>query len=446
MAASGIKHRMSVDPRSRLLCSAVAGLGLLATSPASAQAVSQPLTLEKAITLALAHNEIAQGAEQRVRAASARVDKARSFFLPDITLEGSYTRLARGSSVVGRPREYDQLGGRLSLDIVLFNGRGFPLYRQAELEHEASQLERTEQKRLLAFDTAVLFLASIGQEQVRAAAERRVELANTSVKEARARLEAGLASSNDLTQVELELAAAERTLIAADTQLADLRLDLGYTLGGELEAQALERPAQILDAAQAMSTAPSPALPTLSALPRLNLQALQKRAEALDASAEEPLWRWVPTLALTAESHAAFELPENPDASVGVKLTWSLWDGGERSADRDERLALAKVGQLDLAASSRRAHVEAQKAMVTLARGQRTAETAQRASTIARKNSQETAELYRQGLATALQVADAGQRLFEAEVELTQAHFEMGTGLLDLRAALGLDPFGKEIP
>jgi len=63
---------------------------------------------------------------------------------------------------------------------------------------------------------------------------------------------------------------------------------------------------------------------------------------------------------------------------------------------------------------------------------------------VAKRNAVETAELYRQGLSTALQVADANVRLFEAEVTLVRERYGLGISYLNLEAALGLDPFGKE--
>ena len=62
----------------------------------------------------------------------------------------------------------------------------------------------------------------------------------------------------------------------------------------------------------------------------------------------------------------------------------------------------------------------------------------------AHKNAAEIAELYRQGLSNALQVADANVRLFEAEVEVARQRNGLALALLNLRAAQGLDPFGKE--
>ena len=52
--------------------------------------VGTPLTLEQAIERALTANEQPRIAAARATAAEARVDKARSFFFPDVTAQGSY--------------------------------------------------------------------------------------------------------------------------------------------------------------------------------------------------------------------------------------------------------------------------------------------------------------------------------------------------------------------
>jgi outer membrane protein TolC len=62
----------------------------------------------------------------------------------------------------------------------------------------------------------------------------------------------------------------------------------------------------------------------------------------------------------------------------------------------------------------------------------------------AQKNVSETSTLYKQGLARALEVADATAGLYDAEVALAQESYQLGVALLDLRAALGLDPLGRE--
>ena len=48
------------------------------------------------------------------------------------------------------------------------------------------------------------------------------------------------------------------------------------------------------------------------------------------------------------------------------------------------------------------------------------------------------------GLTGALEAADANVNLYEAEVEFIRSRYGLAIGFLNLRMALGLDPFGKE--
>ena len=78
--------------RARRLGAASLGLVLLLAPGLAAQ--DQPLTLDKAVTLALERNERSLATRESEAAANARVTQARSFFLPTVTSTGTYTRRA----------------------------------------------------------------------------------------------------------------------------------------------------------------------------------------------------------------------------------------------------------------------------------------------------------------------------------------------------------------
>jgi len=88
--------------------------------------------------------------------------------------------------------------------------------------------------------------------------------------------------------------------------------------------------------------------------------------------------------------------------------------------------------------------VEVRNALVSLDIQRAAVKQARAAQQVAQKNATETSELYRQGLASALEVADANISLFDADVALVRQRFALGVSFLNLEAALGLDPFGKE--
>ena len=76
-------------------------------------------------------------------------------------------------------------------------------------------------------------------------------------------------------------------------------------------------------------------------------------------------------------------------------------------------------------------------ASVQLTAEQSAVKLAETALDAARRNADETGELYRQGLANALEVADANQRLFEAEVAAVTTRYRMAAAYLALREASG---------
>jgi outer membrane protein TolC len=180
---------------------------------------------------------------------------------------------------------------------------------------------------------------------------------------------------------------------------------------------------------------------------RLDIVAARETAAAAHLFAQEPLLRWVPNLGFSAASRLTNEgglSGRESDWSMALALGWSLYDGGERLAERTERRALARITDLEARAQERQVELDVETARVTLESAQAGIQAALVAVEVARRNAEETAELYRQGLTRALEVADANVRLFEAEVALAAERFGLGLAFLDLRAAVGLDPLGRE--
>jgi outer membrane protein TolC len=419
---------------------------LLLLFPRGAAPQGEPLTLEAAIEQALRVDEAALSAAERVRAAEARVGAARSRFLPDLALGGSWTRSTADDEAAAGGVGRDGLAGFATLTLPLLDAPSFPLHRQARLEREGARFQADDTRRVVAFEVAGAFVGVLSSEQVGAAAERRVGLARATLDDARDRAAAGLVGSNDVTRAELELWSAERDLTRARSALDVARVQLAALVGGPVGT--LAAPGALLEAAAA-AEGDEEALAAEARARRRDLRALELRFAAQQAFAEEPRLRLVPSLALSGglRATAAEDLSAaRDDAFVGATLTWALWDGGLRAAERRERLALAAIADLDRSALARSSTREVQEALVGVRAGQATTRLAQRAAAAARRNQEESTILYRQGLAPALAVADANLRLFEAEVDLARAGFDLAQALLALRRATGLDPLGKELP
>lgn len=406
---------------------------LLAIAPAVA-AQQAPLTVERVVELALARNERAAAAETTVQAAEARLQRARTAFLPQLNVSGSYR-----NDTEDDPSETLQTSALLTQS--LFDARVFPLMRVARLERQAVRLSADESKRLLAFDAADAFLIALSFEQVLLAAEHRREFARTSLEDARARFEAGLVSSNDVTRAELELATAVRGVAQAVGSVQTARIQLENIINMDVN-EPLQFPDHLLRAAAGAPPVDDTTVREAQTR-RSDVAAARFRVQALQVFAEEPSRRFVPSLTLSAQSRNINEGPiseRNNDAFAAVTLNWPLFDAGVRRAEEAERTALARGAELELELAVRDVEREIRSAGVLLTTERAALREATAAVRAARRNADEVNELYRQGLASALELADATQNLFEAEVAEVTARFRMAQAYLALREARGLGP------
>ena len=445
-----MSKRRTLSPRLRPAATAVVALMALTASTARAQETG--LTLETAVRLALTRNERSLAADAELRAAEARVTRARSYFLPTLNTTGTYTRRPyEVSRKVGDTQvvvqKFNAFGGVAQVNLTLFDAKSLPALLQANAERSAQRLASAESRRQLSFEVSNAFLATLGTDQVLEASQGRFRYARQSLEAAKARYAAGLVSVNDVTRAELEYATAEMGVIQARGQVETTYLELGFLLDDmELVRQRLVIPEFLLRESEE-------GRPDVGGMiaeaqdRRLDLGSLRFQAKANRALMIEPTLRWFPSLSFNGQYRYTNEsglTGRSTNWNMGLTLSWAVFDGFSRNADYREAKAQSVLADLDVKAAMRRVELDVRDALVSLENQRATLKQAQVAREVARKNAAETAELYRQGLVTALEAADASVRLFEAEVELVRERYGVGIAYLNLEAALGLDPFGKE--
>src|SRR5687767_1964349 len=251
-----------------------------------------PLTIERAVELALTRNERAAAAETTVEAADARLSRARTAFFPRLDITGSFRNDSAGDT-------RNTLASVATLSQPLFDARAFPLIRFARLERSSIRLFADEDKRILGYDAADAFLVTLSLEQVLTAAEHRREFARTSLEDSRARFEAGLVSSNDVTRAELELATAVRGVAQAAGNVEVSRVELENLLKADVGV--LEPPVALLEAAAA-EPALNDAVIAEAQGRRSDLAARRAGVEAVRAFADEPRARFLPSVLLNAQT------------------------------------------------------------------------------------------------------------------------------------------------
>lgn len=422
---------------------------LLLGSPAPAAA--DGLTLEAAVKLALNNNERAQKAPLRVRVAESQLERARDGYLPSLTASGTSTYRPEA-----RAGNNPSSNAALTLSQPLLSPSFFPQYSQQKHNLESERWGSEQDLRLLAFETARAFVQALAADNVLASAQRKLDAAQLNLETSQARAGAGLASTNDVTKAELQLATTQGQLASAQGNVKRTYLALSF-LVAERVAGPLVPPDNTTRAAQQFEQARQNQVKSaldrrarvLSAAEqrRPDVRSLEERNAGLADSAKEPLYRLIPSLSASGQLRLVPDpLPSEKalDEQIALNLSWQLFDAGFRYADRKQRLAQLHSSELDEKLLKRSVQNDIELSLVALRAARENYRTALLAATAAQKNSEETAVLYQQGLARAIEVSDANDKTFEAEVTRESAKLSMEQAYLDLRSALGFGPLDQD--
>ena len=368
-------------------------------------------------------------------AADAAVAKAKVAFLPVIAAAGSDSL---------RPIDHpiDIGSGTLTLTQPLIAPSAFPLYDQAKHALVAQKEQTVDDKRQLAFDTVRAYLAVLLAQQVVDAGIKKLETATQDVAATDAQSKAQLVSSNDVTRAQITRASTERDLASDRGSLAAAYVTLAFTINSPVSSGLVE-PTALLAAGNAPVTAVDP-LVSQSIAHRPDLAARKDTALAAHDFAREPHMRFYPTLSLVGQMAASSAPPgggHTLDGTIAVTAGWSIWDAGNRDADERAREAAAAIADLNTDTLVRTIDQQVRTAAAQLTAAQQSLIGAQDARDASRKSATETATLYHQGLAKAIELVDANEQRFEAEVAYAEAEYAVANAYVSLRQAMGEGPF-----
>ena len=396
------------------------------------------LTLETAVHLALTKNERATIADLNVVIAEAGVAKARVAFLPALSANGT-------DQLRPRDKPIDVAQGAIQLSQPLIVPTAFPLYSEAKHSRAAQVAQSTDDKRTLAFDAAKAFFSVLLADEVVKAAERELDTAKADLADTDAQSKAQLVSTNDVTRAQISVAGSEREVASDRGQLETAYVQLAFLVNQRIKP-GLAPPTTLLDASQ-KAPPPTDKLVVSSIAKRPDLVARKQLAIASHDFASEPRYRILPSLVLSGQLSATSNAPasgHDVDAVIELSAQWNIWDGS-RSADEKSRDAQAAIADLDTEALVRNVEAQVRSAAAQLVSSQQAMQSARSAMVASQKSASETAVLYKQGLAKAIELIDANNQRFVAEVAFAEAQFDVATAYLALRQAMGLDPIGTEL-
>jgi len=480
----------------RTIITVLTGYWLLAAAgPALAQ---RALTLTEALKLARDNNKDLKAARAKIEQAHAGIEQARAALLPTLVVQGKYThnnveskldftsqaelsrlqadaqtktiqdvynKLGSVNPALGAPSQAvidagnalgndananpSQLSGSIviqpfaQLDFVanlnapLVVPWAYDAYAAARKQRDAvrAQVEATEVALLGA--TATAFYGAAGTEELLSARNNAIQVAQKTLDNAKARLEAGVVNRVEVTRAELSVVRARQAVREAEDARANAYAALATLIQvhDPFQVQVPPAAAPVTTPVDEMARTAMELRPEATAYRRaLDVAALQTRSGKL---------RWAPTLSgfglFRAFNYSGFT-GQNYAWALGLQLDWLLYDGGLRDAARHAAESQGRESALRLdalrdtiaddLASSRRAVDTKRRAL----------EAAQHAVAL----SKETLELVRvqhdAGTATQLDLLQAQDALVASEVGVAQARFDVALAAITLQRTAGLFP------
>jgi outer membrane protein TolC len=402
------------------------------------------LPLDAALAELDAQNLDVAQARSRAEEAAAVERQVAAQLVPSLAAEGSYVRNSDEAPppglVPGPTRLVIQTEERFtatgSVRVPLVVPSGWFEVRAARSGARAADASAEAVSRQLRAGFAQAAHAARAGEEVVVASERAVEIAAEHARSAQRRVAAGVSPPLDALRARTEQVRRESDLARARADLGRSQLALGVLLGRDGPVRIV-----VPDVASAPA-APEDrgALAAGAVARRAEVRAQRARVDAAEEQVRASNARLFPTISASGSAFAS-DMPlvtgEKDGWRATVDLTWSIFDGGLREGRR--RQARAQVAGARAAAEAQRLQVLQEVADgardLDVARERlRLAETQRHLASDAAESARRSFEA---GIASNLDVVDANDRLYQADVGLAEARARLAQAAIALDRALG---------
>jgi outer membrane protein TolC len=433
--------------RARTVAAAVVGALLVAPGgPARAARAEAPqppepaperLTLNEAVSRALARNPTVAVAVAEIDRADALVKEARAGWYPTLSGYGSYTRLDHARVVNGvQSVGINEVAANLTLTVPLVSAPAWTNTRLAKDNRRIAEASALDVRRQVAQATARAYLTVVAEHRLIAAAETARANAKDHYDYAHTRFQGGIGRAIDEVRAQQDLASVDVNVQATYVLLARAREALGVLVAG----------AALVDSVDEVDLGAMPSLASAldqAAARRTDIHVLNERVATAQRSADD-VWAYYAPF-LTAVGQPFFQDPPTvllPKTGwqAQLVLTLPIYDGGQRTGISQERHALVAQARANLDAGLRQAKSEVRVSFEEMLRADQGLASARDAARLAHKAYDLATLAYRAGASTNIEVLDAARQARDADTQTAQAEDLSRQARLDLLVAAGRFP------
>jgi outer membrane protein len=410
-----------------------------AASPATADD-SPParVTLQRAVSQALARNPSVASSLADFERAEALVREVRAAWLPTLTGNGTYTRLDADRVFQGRGviLGRDQLNANVTLNVPLLAPSRWLQWSHAKDNVETARVSTADTRRLIAVTAARAYLTVVQQNRLVEVNALALKSAKDHFDYAHARLGGGVGNRIDDVRAAQVVASTQSQLDTTTAGLARAREALGLVIGenGPVDADPDTKLGVVPPLADALEDA---------RVKRTDVNVAQLRLRAAEKVRKDDWADYMPLLSGTFQPF--YQTPPSltqPTTGWQAQLILSVpfYDGGMRYGQADERRALEASARAQLDAALRQASADVRSWFETMRRADTALFAAQNAAKLAREALELANLAYRAGATTNIEVLDAEKRSLDAETGAVVAEDAARQARLELLAASGRFP------
>lgn len=409
------------------------------------------LTLEEALDIALKNNPQVKAQNENVQGRLMQKRSAFSEMLPEVNLSYSYTRLNEAPTMIlppAAPGTPSLLPGEIPIGMkdnyrfsvsatqpIYTGGALYNAYKVAGNTHQAADLSKASTLRDLKRQVIEAYYGLIQARQTLEVARSASASIKSHLDVANAFFGQGMIPKNDLLEAEVRYAQSRQNTIQAENATRLSESNLNQLMGRDLSipiATGMEVP--MPDFAPTLDESTQTALAN-----RQELKISELQIDSANKGITISRSGYFPTVAATA---AYYREGEDPDAeddswSVGVGLTWNIFQGGFTYFDVSRAISDRNRYNYILQAQRNQVGLEVKNFYLSAQEAKARTAVAEKAIDQARENLRIQKDRYSLQVATTTDVLDAESLLDQSRMNYITARTDYVRSLAALRAAMG---------
>lgn len=418
---------------------------------------AEPLSLQQAVALGLQRSPERKAAVAETKAARADIDEARSSFLPHLNFSEAITRSNDPVYVFGtrlrqsrftaadftlnrlnQPTPISNFATRFDAHWSLFDSfASFLSVRRARQMQEAAQEQLALTDQQTVFRVVEAYYALLLATKELEVAEQSIKTAKAVVEDSSARVQAGTVVESDLLSAQVNLASRQQELFKAQNATALARAQLNVTLGLALDHE--YQPAEAL-AERRLEAIPLRVAEERALKARPDLKQISDRVAAQKTGVELAKSAFGPRVNAFAASeldNISFFGNGSNNWLAGVELNIDLFSGGEKRARLLHEKAMLEKASAGKQLAEDRIRIEVRRAFYDWDSAQRVVEVARAAVSQSEESLRITRNRYAAGLTTITELLRSEDSVRTAQTNYWSAIYGYNVSYAALELATG---------